>query len=97
MHSGEPTLYEQAILAVGGIIEDYDTDKQIPVLGFGARLPLTGQTSHEFHVNFNPTNPYCDRIQGVIAAYRACLPYVQLSGPSYFAPCIRHVTRFARQ
>lgn len=92
-----PTQYEQALSAVGEIIEDYDTDKQIPLLGFGARLPPGGHVSHEFHVNFNPTNPYCDRIPGVIDAYRNCLTKIHLFGPTNFAPVIRHVTRFAQQ
>ncbi|EFX80682.1 hypothetical protein DAPPUDRAFT_318381 [Daphnia pulex] len=96
LHGG-PTLYEQALSAVGEIIEDYDSDKQFPVIGFGARLPPIGRVSHEFHVNFNPTNPYCYRVPGIIAAYRACLPLVQLYGPTNFAPCIRHVTKFAQQ
>lgn len=96
LHGG-PTLYEQALSAVGEIIEDYDTDKQFPVIGFGARLGPSAHTSHEFHVNFDTTNPYCFRVPGVIAAYRACLPRIQLYGPTNFAPCIRHVTRFAQQ
>lgn len=93
---GGPTLYEQALSAVGEIVEDYDSDKQFPVIGFGARLPPIGRVSHEFHVNFNPTNPYCDRVPGIIGAYRSCLPLVQLYGPTNFAPCIRHVTKFAQ-
>ncbi|XP_057372380.1 copine-8-like isoform X1 [Daphnia carinata] len=94
---GGPTLYEQALSAVGEIVEDYDSDKQFPVIGFGARLPPIGRVSHEFHVNFNPTNPYCDRVPGIIAAYRSCLSLVQLYGPTNFAPCIRHVTKFAQE
>ena len=31
--------YELAIQAVGQIVEEYDSDKLFPVLGFGARLP----------------------------------------------------------
>ena len=90
-------MYEQALRAVGEIVEDYDTDKQFPVLGFGARLPPNGKVSHDFHVNFNSDNPYCDRIPGVVAAYRSCLPQVQFYGPTNFAPCIRHVTNFAQR
>lgn len=63
-------LYEQAILSVGSIIEDYDSDKQFPVLGFGAKLPR-GDVSHDFFVNMNPTSPYCDRAQGVLNAYKS--------------------------
>ena len=43
--------YTTAIRSVGEIIEDYDTDKQFPALGFGARIPPSGQVSHEFFLN----------------------------------------------
>jgi hypothetical protein len=61
-----PNAYEQAIQAVGSIIQDYDFDKLFPVLGFGARLPPNGTVSHEFFVNMNPTNPYCSEITGIV-------------------------------
>ena len=61
-----PNAYEQAILGVGGIIQDYDSDKLFPVLGFGARLPPHGLVSHEFFVNMDPTNPYCREITGIV-------------------------------
>jgi len=59
-----PNQYELAIQAVGDIIEDYDTDKLFPVLGFGARLPPDGHVSHMFFVNGHPSNPYCERVPG---------------------------------
>lgn len=62
--------YEQAILSVGRIIQDYDSDKQFPVLGFGAKMP-GGEVSHEFYVNMNPASPYCDRVEGVLQAYKS--------------------------
>lgn len=37
-----------ALKAVGEIIQDYDSDKMFPALGFGARLPPDGRVSHEF-------------------------------------------------
>ncbi|GLD60622.1 copine-2 [Lates japonicus] len=46
--------YLAAILAVGQIIQDYDTDKMFPALGFGAQLPPDWKVSHEFAINFNP-------------------------------------------
>lgn len=51
------------------IIQDYDSDKQFPVLGFGARLPPDGRLSHEFFVNMNPTNPYCNGVAGTISRF----------------------------
>lgn len=62
--SGMPNQYETAIKAVGEIIEDYDTDKLFPVLGFGARLPPDGRISHCFYVNGHDSNPYCQRMSG---------------------------------
>lgn len=58
--------YEQAINSVVSIIEDYDSDKQFPVLGFGARLPPDGRISHEFYVNMNPSSPYCSGVAGIL-------------------------------
>ncbi|XP_013408869.1 copine-8 isoform X2 [Lingula anatina] len=91
----QPTQYAMALQAVGEIIEDYDSDKLFPVLGFGARLPPDGRISHEFFVNMHPTDPYCAGLQGVMQAYSNALQKVQLYGPTNFAPVINHVARFA--
>ena len=88
--------YEIAIQSVGQIIEDYDSDKLFPVLGFGARIPPTGQVSHEFYVNGHPSNPYCERISGVLTAYKSCMSRIQLYGPTNFSPVINHVSNIAR-
>lgn len=40
--------YEQAILAVGSILEPYDTDHFHHVFGYGAKLPLTGEASGSY-------------------------------------------------
>jgi len=40
-----PNQYETAIRSVGEIIQDYDSDKLFPALGFGARLPPDGRVS----------------------------------------------------
>ena len=36
-------------------------------------------------------------IEGVVQAYRQCLPQLKLSGPTNFAPIINHAACFARQ
>ena len=56
----------QAIHAVGGIIQDYDSDKLFPALGFGAKIPPRGDLSHEFFLNGHPTNPYCQGVHGIV-------------------------------
>ncbi|XP_015370425.1 PREDICTED: copine-8-like, partial [Diuraphis noxia] len=88
--------YEQAMWSVVSIIEDYDSDKQFPVLGFGAKIPPNGHVSHEFFVNMNPQNPHCFGVRGVLDAYRNCINQVQLYGPTNFAPVINHVAKIAQ-
>ena len=56
--------YVTALRAVGQIIQDYDSDKQFPVLGFGARVPPAGLVSHEFFVNIGADTPFCYGIEG---------------------------------
>jgi hypothetical protein len=89
--------YTEALTAVGSVVQDYDTDKLFPAFGFGAKLPGQQQASHEFPLNANPQNPYCNGIQGVLDAYRYSLSNVKLWGPTNAAPIINHVAQFARQ
>ncbi|XP_043190059.1 copine-8-like [Amphibalanus amphitrite] len=92
---GGDNQYMTAIRAVGSIIQDYDTDKQFPCLGFGGRVPPDGRVSHEFFLNGHPSNPYCQGVDGILQAYYHSLNTVQLYGPTNFAPVIRHVSRIA--
>ncbi|XP_061618199.1 copine-8 isoform X1 [Phyllopteryx taeniolatus] len=87
--------YAMALKAVGEIIQDYDSDKMFPALGFGAKLPPDGRISHEFALNGNPQNPYCAGIDGVMEAYYQSLKSVQLYGPTNFSPVVNHVARYA--
>merc|ERR1719187_519509 len=93
--SGRPNQYQTAIRAVGEVIQDYDSDNMYPALGFGARIPPTGQVSHEFFLTLDSKNPHCSGIDGIMAAYHNSLYNVQLYGPTNFSPVIRHVAQFA--
>uniref|UniRef100_A0AAQ5X484 C2 domain-containing protein n=1 Tax=Amphiprion ocellaris TaxID=80972 RepID=A0AAQ5X484_AMPOC len=100
LHYINPNGYNEylaAIWAVGNVIQDYDSDKMFPAFGFGAQIPPTWQVSHEFPINFNPSNPFCAGIEGVVSAYQQCLPQVKLYGPTNFSPIINHVAHFGRQ
>lgn len=48
MNPYQLNAYALALRAVGEIIQDYDSDKMFPALGFGAKLPPDGRVSHEF-------------------------------------------------
>uniref|UniRef100_A0A667X035 Copine Vb n=1 Tax=Myripristis murdjan TaxID=586833 RepID=A0A667X035_9TELE len=95
MNPYQLNAYAMALKAVGEIIQDYDSDKMFPALGFGAKLPPDGRVSHEFPLNGNMENPYCNGIQGILEAYHQSLKTVQLYGPTNFAPVVNHVARYA--
>ena len=93
--SGRPNQYVTAINSVGGIVQDYDSDKMFPSLGFGARVPPTGVVSHEFFLTLDVARPFCAGVDGIVSAYYNSLNTVQLYGPTNFAPVINHVANFA--
>ncbi|MCL4121366.1 UNVERIFIED_CONTAM: hypothetical protein GTU68_052726 [Idotea baltica] len=93
---GVDNQYTLAIKAVGEIIQDYDSDKLFPSLGFGARLPPQWDVSHEFFLNGSAESPYCQGVEGILAAYHHSLQTVGLYGPTNFSPVIRHVSQFAK-
>uniref|UniRef100_A0A8U7MM57 Copine 7 n=1 Tax=Corvus moneduloides TaxID=1196302 RepID=A0A8U7MM57_CORMO len=91
----QPNEYLKALVAVGEICQDYDSDKKFSALGFGARIPPKYEVSHDFAINFNPDNDECEGIQGVVESYQSCLPKIQLYGPTNVAPIISKVARVA--
>ncbi|XP_006002487.1 copine-8 isoform X2 [Latimeria chalumnae] len=95
MNPYQLNAYAMALKAVGEIIQDYDSDKMFPALGFGAKLPPDWRVSHEFALNGSAQNPYCNGIEGVMEAYYQSLKSVHLYGPTNFAPVINHVARYA--
>ncbi|CAB1334707.1 unnamed protein product [Coregonus sp. 'balchen'] len=97
IHPYQPNEYLKALVAVGEICQDYDSDKMFPAFGFGARIPPDFKVSHDFAVNFNEENPECAGIQGVVEAYQTCLPKLQLYGPTNIAPIIQKVASSASQ
>ncbi|XP_076869417.1 copine-4 isoform X2 [Brachyhypopomus gauderio] len=97
IHPYQPNEYLKALVAVGEICQDYDSDKMFPAFGFGARIPPEFKVSHDFAVNFNEDNPECAGIQGVVEAYQNCLPKIQLYGPTNIAPIIQKVANSASE
>uniref|UniRef100_A0A8C6M1P4 Copine 3 n=1 Tax=Nothobranchius furzeri TaxID=105023 RepID=A0A8C6M1P4_NOTFU len=81
--------YLHAIWAVGHVVQDYNSSAPLCI--------SSQQVSHMFPVNFNPSDPFCAGIEGVVQAYQQCLPCVELWGPTNLSPIIKHVSCFARQ
>ncbi|KAM6132486.1 LOW QUALITY PROTEIN: copine-4 [Pterocles gutturalis] len=96
IHPYQPNEYLKALVAVGEICQDYDSE-MFPAFGFGARIPPEYKVSHDFAINFNEDNPECAGIQGVVEAYQSCLPKLQLYGPTNIAPIIQKVAKSASE
>ncbi|XP_056597825.1 copine-4 [Triplophysa dalaica] len=97
IHPYQPNEYLKALIAVGEICQDYDSDKMFPAFGFGAQIPPDFKVSHDFAVNFDEDNPECAGIQAVVDAYQNCLPKIQLYGPTNIAPIIQKVANSASE
>ena len=70
---------------MGDILQFYDSDKQIPVLGFGAALPpRTHIASHCFALNGNIFDPEVNGIDEVVDVYKHVLNKIRFYGPTHF-------------
>lgn len=88
--------YLNAIKSVGNILQYYDSDKQIPVFGFGAAIPPHNQTAdHCFALNGNIFDPEVDGLEEVINVYKKAINSVNLYGPTNFAPIIELINDMA--
>lgn len=91
-----PNEYLQAIRAVGEVLQYYDSDKKIPVFGFGARLPPhQSVVSHCFALNGNIFSPEVDGIDEVIKSYEKTLSEIALHGPTAFSQLISEIIKYA--
>jgi hypothetical protein len=87
-----PNEYQQAILSVGSILQDYDHDCSFPVYGFGGRvgddvshtIPLArlGEGNENNGVNVHG-------VDGILRVYQSAQEHITLAGPTLFAPLIR--------
>jgi hypothetical protein len=92
----KPNDYMLAIKVVGEILQYYDTDKLIPVYGFGAKLPPGNNVvSHCFALNGDIFNPEIKGIPAVIEMYKKVVNEITFHGPSIFHEIIDEVIKYA--
>ena len=77
--------YQLAIRSVGDILLEYDTDKRVPVYGFGAKF-RDGSVSHCFSLNGQQNNPEVYGVEGILEIYNYALSNITLWGPTNFTP-----------
>lgn len=86
--------YGQAIVSVGNILQEYDSDKRFPAYGFGGNVG--GRTLHCFALNGNDAAPDVLGVQGLLQSYQMALSTTGLSGPTLFAPMIQRAIHTCR-
>jgi len=87
-------------MGIGEIVMNYDSDKLIPLFGFGAQLKFPmmntfGKVSHCFPLTGNPGNASVQGIEGVLQAYTNSLPFLNFSGPTLFNPLFKEAIQAA--
>ncbi|KAL0543610.1 hypothetical protein IC582_018710 [Cucumis melo] len=81
--SSIPNPYEQAISIIGHTLSPFDDDGLIPCFGFG-----DASTCDQHVFSFYPDHRPCKGFKEALFRYREILPYLNLSGPTSFAPVI---------
>lgn len=86
---------------MGSILLNYDSDKIVPVYGFGGktRFPhlFDHQVSHFFPCSGDFANTSGSGVQGCFELYKYALDNVELSGPTKFGPLLEATINFADQ
>ncbi|KAF1788399.1 EF-Hand 1, calcium-binding site [Phytophthora cactorum] len=93
-YQGQMNDYQAAITATGAILEPYDSDKRFPVYGFGGLV--NGVVDHCFPLTYDPSQPEVEGIGGIMKAYSDSFQFVQLHGPTKFAPLVHQAAAIAR-
>ncbi|XP_020177613.3 E3 ubiquitin-protein ligase RGLG3 [Aegilops tauschii subsp. strangulata] len=81
--SRTPNPYEQAISIIGRTLSPFDDDNLIPCFGFGD-VSTCDHSVFSFYEDYRP----CCGFEEVLDRYKQMIPYLDLSGPTSFAPLI---------
>ena len=98
---GDLNEYQKAISAVASIVLKYDFDQQVPVYGFGGKPHFPSYSSHNvshcFPCTGNLSQAEVNGLAGIMEAYANALKYVELSGPTYFAPLLNEAIKICEE
>ena len=89
---GKLNPYQQVLTDLGSVLEEYDSDKRFPVLGFGAKVD--GELKHCFQLT-QPDNLALG-VTGILDAYASYLPHLTFSGPTNLGPVLAAVVDLAK-
>jgi hypothetical protein len=87
--------YQDALFSVSSVLLEYDSDRLVPVYGFGGKIleknGLHGPTRHAFKLSETEV----DGVDGIMNAYRSSLAVVKLGGPTLLRPIINEAAKQA--
>lgn len=91
--------YQKAILSIGSILQNYDSDKKIPIFGFGAKWPNVGFefVNHCFPLTGDRNRIEAEGIEEVFSLYQYAVPQLIFYGPTNFSPCIKKTIEFVEK
>ncbi|KAJ6233629.1 copine [Anaeramoeba flamelloides] len=86
--------YEQSIVSLCEILNQYSNLSQIAAFGFGGKIQLKKKviSSDLFPLNGNIQDPECEGIKGVLDSYSLALNNVGLNGPTKFGPILKAIS-----
>ena len=89
--------YEAAIQAIGSALFQYDRDAQIPVYGFGAKMPIIGvnDTKDFFYIQTSEL-AYASSIPQALKLYESAFEYIELAGPCRLSPGIKSTAEWVK-
>ncbi|XP_064488567.1 copine-8-like [Ornithodoros turicata] len=100
MHTlrGKPNrynLYENAIRAFSDVIQQYDEQQMIPLVGFGAKVPPNFMNESLIFLN-GADSVRCRGVKGLLEAYRTKVPQLEPAEPSELSPALNYAAKLAR-
>lgn len=79
--------YQAALHSVAEILLYYDSDKMVPLYGFGGKV--NKKVNHCFPLNFNEESSEVKGLSGIMSTYKEAISKVELSGPTLFTQVLR--------
>lgn len=76
---------------------NYDSDKLVPMYGFGAVLPGQNQVNHCFPLSLNGSDPNAYQVEGMLDMYKNVVNRLSFAGPTYFSEILRNIEINARE
>lgn len=92
LDSKQPNPYQQVLQIIATTLAEFDDDGMIPAYGFGDSRTKSSQV-----FSFNEDDTPCVGLGDVLKRYEAIVANAIFSGPTNFAPMIRHATELVRR